>query len=165
MQNPEPPHGVHYFFSLPRLIATLRGHNAERSENNWVEANVAGTAIHVIIFVFVARFFLEGLAWWKQALLLLPVAFVVWILWLILFYVNSLLIRCLRALGVFRNRSDARAQGFLIGLLTTACAAGLVVAGSWMRVLGIFWLVLVSANLLAAGLLAASRHANGLNSK
>ena len=164
MPNPE-PHALHYFFSLPRLIATLLGHTVERSERNWLEANVAGTAIHVVVFVFVAHRFLDSLAWWHQALLLLPLAVVVWLLWLILFYVNSLAIRGLRAVGLFRRRTDARAQGFLVCLMTTACATGLVVTGSWMRLLGILWIALVVANLLAAGLLAASRHADGTNTK
>ena len=162
MPNPE-PRELHYFFSLPRLIATLRGHNVERSERNWLEANVAGTAIHVVVFVFVARLLLAGLPSWQQALLILPFVVFLWILWLILFYVNSLLIRVLRMLGLFHRRSDARAQGFVICLITTLCAVLLVIADSWMQVIGIFWIVLVSANLLAAGLLAASRHANGTN--
>lgn len=162
MRNPE-PHTLHYFFSLPRLVATLRGHTVERSERNWLEANVAGTAIHVVVFVFVARLLLAGLSPWHQALLILPIAVLVWILWLILFYVNSLLIKRLRVIGLFRRRSDARAQSFLICLFTTLCAVILVIPGSWMRAIGILWIALVAANLLAAGLLAASRHSNGTN--
>jgi hypothetical protein len=46
----------HFYFSLPRLIALFRGGDPGRGENNATEARVAGLAVYLISFLFLAQF-------------------------------------------------------------------------------------------------------------
>jgi hypothetical protein len=139
-----------FYFALPRLIARQLGRNAERTERNWLEANVVGTFEHLIWFAFVADVLLAGRALWMQILLVIPIAFVTWICWLIALYVNSLIIRLLRGSGVVGDLRNARVQSVLLGILTTAFAVHLVAYDSPLALAGIAWVALLSANLLAA---------------
>jgi hypothetical protein len=143
-----------FYFALPRLLARLAGGSATRSEQNGTEAAVAGTLVHAITFIFAARLLLAGYATWQQALLLLPVLVVVLLWWSVLMYVNALLIKAARRLGLFRESPDRHLQSVLIGMATTAFALHLVAAGSWMRLLGLAWIAAVVLNLAAAAVLA-----------
>jgi len=145
-----------FYFALPRLVASQLGGNADRTEDNWVEANIVGGAIHLICYAFAAHVLLDGLPLWAQAALLIPVAFLVWICWLIVLHINSVLIRLLRAAGLIRDLSNARAQSVLLGMVTTAFAFYLVENGSWLALLGIAWVAAVALNLLAAAILVVA---------
>lgn len=125
-----------------------------RSEQNWLEAMVAGTLVHGIIFVFAAHLLLSGRAWWQQLLLLIPVALLVLVSWSLLMYANALIIRLTRAAGFLRDRADRHLQGVLVGIVTTFAAWQLISAGSWMRLLGLTWFAVVALNLAAAAVLA-----------
>ena len=144
--NPQP----RYYFALPRLLASQFGGNSERTESNWWEANLVGGLAHLIWYVFACEILLVRLRLWEKLILLVPLAFLVWVCWLIALYLDSVLIRCLRLFGFLRELTNARAQSVLLGLITTAFACQLVASGSRLGVLGLIWVAAVSLNLLAA---------------
>ncbi len=121
---------------------------------NWLETRVIGTAVHGVVYLFVAHALLGRLPLWQQALGLLPIAVLVWLAWLIVLYANSLLVVFLRACGFMRTLPNDRAQSILVGLMTTAFACELLRTGSWLSVVGGIWIAAVILNLLAAALLA-----------
>ena len=150
MRNPEP----HFYFALPRLIARAWGANDSPAETNWLEANVAGGLVHGIAYLFAALVFLRDLSPGQQALLFLPLAVFVWLAWLLVLYINALVLRLLRAGGMLRKIPDDRAQGLLIGILTTTFAVALLRAGSCYGFAGGIWLAALSLNFVAAAVLA-----------
>ena len=150
MRNPEP----HFYFALPRLVARARGVNDSPVETNWLEAKVAGGLVHGIAYLFAALVFLRDLSAARQALLFLPLAVFVWVAWLLVLYINSLVLRLLRAGGMLRQMPDDRAQGLFIGVMTTIFALALLRAGACYSFAGGLWLAALSANFLAAAVLA-----------
>jgi hypothetical protein len=146
-----------FFFALPRLVQWCCGRNANRSEKNGLEANVVGALIHLLVYAFAFEICLTSRPLLEQIIWAVPLAFLVFIFWLNFFYLNSLIIRLLRTCGLMRDLPQSRAQGILIGIVTTAFALRLVHASGWIGMLGAIWLLAVSLNLLAAGILAASR--------
>jgi len=156
--------GPQFYFSLLRLLVRLRGGDARRSESNVVEARLVGLMVYLIHYLFFATQLIpSGLAPWLAALLLIAVAFWVWLFWLLLVYINWMIIKLLRPLGLFRAIPTRRAQSILCGILTTAMACALLQQADWMRELGGIWLVAVAMNLTAAAVLAFSNgtHAAG----
>jgi hypothetical protein len=132
-----------YYFALPRLCALAIGGDATRTENNWIEAYFGGVAVYVITYATVlAHFRVTALG----ALVLL---FVVWIAWVLLLYLNWVVICVLRGAGIFRAVRNPRAQNVIIGIETTACAVALATQ-TRAQMLGRAWLLLVAANLAAA---------------
>ena len=154
MRAPDSQHGVGYYFALPRLLARSRGDFRKRREQNWLEANIVGALVHLITLAFAARLLLADRPGWQQTLLLVPLTLLVWAWWSLLFYVNSLLIKLLRAAGAMRKTPDNHAQSLMVGITTTLFAWHLINAGSWMRVLGWIWIAAVALNLAAAAVLA-----------
>lgn len=157
MQKPDreesPPR---FYFAFPRLLAKLGGGSAERTDTNWLETNAVGTLIHAIVFLFLAQLFLAGRAVWQQLMLLVPLAILTLLFWMVLFALQTLIIRSARSLGLLRDIRDDRANGVLIGIVTTAFAWQLLGAGTWVRAIAAVWLVAVALNLLAACVLALS---------
>ena len=81
-------------------------------------------------------------------LFLLP--FAIWLAFLVLYYLNSLVIAVLRRLGLYAAITNNPFQHFVIMSLTTLFALLLVRDETgWMRSLGIFWLGLLSLNLIS----------------
>ena len=144
-----------FYFSLPRLIAKLTGGDARRAETNATEAWTAGLLFYLVSYVFfAAQFIPDRLALWQTAALLIAWAFFVWLFWLLLLYINSLIIKLLHLCGLSRKLPSRRAQSILLGISTTAMACALLIRGSWMRGIGLFWLAAVAANLASALVLA-----------
>lgn len=156
--------GPQFYFSLLRLLARLRGGDARRSESNVVEARLVGLLIYLLHYLFFAtKLVPPALAPWLTALLLIAVAFWVWLFWLLLIYINSVIIKLLRPLGLFHEIPTRRAQSILVGIVTTAMAGTLLHYTGWVRELGGIWLVAVAMNLVAAVFLAFNNgtHAAG----
>jgi hypothetical protein len=143
-----------FYFSLSRLLARCCGRSGRRTQNNWLEANAAGIFLHVVFYAFAFRVLLGGHNIWLQLLLLLPLALLVWIFWLLLFYFDSLVIRGLRAVGFMRHLSDSRAQSILIGIVASACALALALDRDAFKIIGVAWLALMALNLLSAAILS-----------
>jgi hypothetical protein len=73
---------------------------------------------------------------------------------LLLFYLNSLLARLLRRLGLYAVATNNPLQHFVVISLMTLLALWLArEPNEWLRSLGIFWLGLVGLNLLALAVL------------
>ena len=148
------PSRPHFYFALPRLIATMRGADGRRAENNGTEATVGSVAIYLINYLFVAQFVPATLPLWQTALWLAGIVFLTWFLWLLVLYLNSLIIKLLRPLGLFRSIPTRRAQSILLGTWVTAMAFDLLERGSWIGEVASIWLVAVTMNLAAAAVLA-----------
>ena len=141
----------HFYFALLRLLALLRGGDATRAENNGVEAWLAGgLAINLISYLFFAQFIPDDLKLWQRALLLVLLAFFVWLFWLVVLYINSLIIKFLRLCGLFHSIPIRRLQSVLLGISATAMAGGLLQTDSWSREVASIWLIMVAMNLSAA---------------
>jgi hypothetical protein len=156
--------GPLFYFSLLRLIAMLRGGDARRAESNAVEAWLAGLIIYAIHYLFFATLLSPLIRQpWLTALLLVVLAFWIWLFWLFLLYLNSLIIKLLRLGGLFRMLPARRAQSILWGILTTAMACVLLKGSPAPRELGAIWLVAVAMNLAAAVVLVFSdaAHSSG----
>lgn len=149
--DPGPPH---FYFALPRLISMMRGADGRRAENNGTEAWVGNVAIYLINYLFFAQFIPVHLPLWQRTLLLAGVLFLVWLFWLLVFYLNSLIIKLLRHAGLFRSIPARRAQSILLGTWATAMAVNLLDRGSWIGEVASIWLVAVAMNLAAAAILA-----------
>jgi hypothetical protein len=150
--------GPRFYFSLLRLMAMLRGGDTARTENNALEAWVAGLMMYLIHYAFFAALlFPLRLQPWIIALLLVALAFWIWLFWLLLLYINSLVIKLLG--GLFRTLPARRAQSILWGISTTAMAGALLKSNPALRELGAIWLVAVAMNLAAALVLAFSNAA------
>ena len=145
-----------YYFSLPRLITLLRGGDTRRAESNAVEAWLVGLLIYLVHYLFFAHYLPPHLALWQTALLLIVLAFWVWLFWLFLIYLNSVIIQLLRFGGLFRTVTTRHAQSVLWGLVTTAMACALLKDSPWVREIGAIWLVAVAMNLASAAVLAFS---------
>lgn len=149
----QPTQPARYYFALPRLCAWIGGGSVERSESNWLEAYGAGAVMFLVSYAAVLVRVAQNVF---SAVLLL---FATWIGWLIIFYINSLIVRAFRQIGVFHTSSKAGAQNIIIGVETTLCALFLIVRSEW-PLLAWFWIVLVASNLLAAILLRAMSATN-----
>lgn len=144
----------HFYFSLLRLMAMLRGGDPRRAENNGAEAWVGGVAIYLISYLFFAQFIPADLRIWQTGLLGAGLAFLVWLFWLLALYLNSLIIKFLCLFGIFRIIPTRRAQSVLVGITVTAMALALLQRGSWIREIAAIWLLAVAMNLAAAAVLA-----------
>ena len=144
-----------FYFSLLRFLAMLRRGDARRAESNAVEAWLVGLLVYLIHYLFFAtQLFPPGLVAWLAALFFILLAFWVWLFWLLLLYINSVIIKLLRSCGFSPAIPTRRAQSILWGMVTTAMACALLTRGPWVHELGAIWLVAVAMNLAAAVLLA-----------
>lgn len=159
MPGAETPAQPEFYFSLPRLLMKLGGGNARRTEKSWAEGNLVGFAVFGISYLFLARLLPGDHAWWAHLVILAPLGFATFLFWLVALYLNSVVVKLLRACGFMDGVSDSRAQVVLVAVLTTIFAFCLMRAGSWNRVMGTIWMIGVVLNFIAAALLAG-RHAD-----
>jgi hypothetical protein len=143
-----------FYFALPRLLAKFRGGDASRAERNGVEAWVANLAIYLISFLYFAELIPDVSTWWLRGLLLVTLAFLVWLFWLLVFYINSLLLKLLHAARIFRSLPVRRGQAVLIATAVTAMAWQIAQRDSFASEIGAIWLVATAMNLAAAAILA-----------
>lgn len=146
-----------FYSSLFRLLALFRGGDARRAESNGFEAWLLGLMIYSIHYLFFVTLLLPSNPHpWQTALVLVAIAFWVWLSWLLLLYINSVIIKALHVCGIFRTIPIRRAQSILWGTWTTAMAFALLKGNPMSRELGAIWLVAVAMNLAAAVVLAFS---------
>ena len=146
-----------FYFSLFRLLALRRGGEARRAESNGFEALLVGLMVYAIHYLFFETlFFPSHLPRWLTAVLFVALAFWVWLFWLLLLYLNSVIIKFLHLCGLFRALPTRRTQSILLGISTTAMACALLKGTPWMHEVGAFWLVAVAMNLAAAVVLVFS---------
>ena len=143
-----------FYFALPRLLATLRGGDARRAEQNGAEASIASILIFLVSYFFLIQAIPENCGAILAGLLFIALAFAVWLLWLVALYSNSLVIKALRGAGLIGSLPNRRAQGVLIGITVTVMAVQLLQRGGWPAELAAIWLIAVAMNLSAAAILA-----------
>ncbi len=160
--NKSDKRSTQFYFSLLRVIAMLRGGDARRAESNGFEAWLVGLTIYSIHYLFFATLFIpSNLEPWLTALFLVALAFWIWLFWLLVLYINSVIIKALRLCGLFRRIPTRRAQSILWGISTTAMACVLLKSSPLPRELGAIWLVAGAMNLASAVVLAFSDAAHG----
>ena len=142
------------YFALLRLLRKMRGRSAVRSEGNAMELSIAGSMVFVISYLFAASLLWPKSPWWERAVALPLLVPAVWIAWLILLYLHSLIVKLCWAIGLCTDLPRNRIQSVLMGIVTTVLAAQLVASGSWLRWVGLIWIAAVACNLTAALLLA-----------
>lgn len=150
MEPVQPNESQGNYFALPRFIEKLRGRSGVRSEGNWLEAYLAGSAVYLISYLFAANLLLAHLSLLQATVALLLLLFGIWICWLIVLYVHSLVVKAVWACGVCVDLPRNRVQSVLMGILTTAFAAQLLTTGSWLIWVGALWMIAVALNLTAA---------------
>jgi len=139
-----------YAFALPRLAARLAGRKVRRARLSRWEADGTGILVFGLSCVFAGRAvpLLVRPGW--QLLTWLALPFVMWVAWLLLFYVDSLIVALFRKMGLCRTVTNHAFQHVVIISLISLLAALLVRDESgWMRLLGAFWIALVALNLLS----------------
>ncbi|CAN5481214.1 hypothetical protein BH20VER3_BH20VER3_21310 [soil metagenome] len=142
---------VGYKFALPRLIARIGGRPVPRSELCRWEIYGLGFLVFGLNGIFAGRAFLPLVRSFPARILflcLLP--FALWIAFLLLYYVDALVVAGLRRLGLYHAITNKPFQSLVIMVLTTGLAAILIRDETgWMRSLGALWCGLLLLNLLA----------------
>ena len=143
-----------FYFALPRLLSKMRGGNAIRAEENSAEAWIGDVGIYAVSYLYFAGSFSDLGSWWLRGLVLVVLAFLVWLFWLMVLYLNSLILKVLHRVGLFRALPMRRGQSILLATTATAMAVALVQRGSFASEIGAIWLTAISMNLVAAMILA-----------
>jgi hypothetical protein len=142
-----------FYFALPRLLNRIREGTDKVSESNAAESYLGSIGIFIITFVFALQLFAERFSGWSVIAFDLVLVFAVWIFWLIVFYINSLIVKLLRACGLFRGTPNRRAQDIFIAIVLAAMAYRLSILHGWLGWIGWLCLWALGANFLAAILL------------
>jgi hypothetical protein len=145
-----------FYFALPRLLSKIRGGNGSRAETNATEAWLVGVGIYVVSYLYFVECLFPVTSWLLRGLLLIVLAFLVWLFWLLVFYLNSLILKLFRSAGFLRALPPRRGQSILLVTIATAMAAALVQRGSFGSEIGAIWLTATVMNLAAAAILAFS---------
>jgi hypothetical protein len=145
-----------FYFALPRLLSKMRGGNASRAETNATEAWLTGVGIYGVSYLYFAGYLSAAGSWPLRGLLLVVLAFLVWLFWLLVFYLNSLILMLLHRVGLFRALPVRRGQSVLLVIIATAMSAALIQRGSFVSEIGAIWLTATAMNLAAAAILAFS---------
>lgn len=149
MRAPDSPSRPQFYFALPRLFAALSGGSAARSESNAVEAHVGSVVVFVVTYLFLATFVPIHNAL-LHVVALIVLAFLTWIFWLVLVYLNSVILWPLRRAGFLKTSSSARPQSVMVGFETTIFALVLAQHTDATRFVGKLWIAAVCVNMLAA---------------
>jgi hypothetical protein len=145
-----------FYFALPRLLSKIRGGNGSRAETNATEAWLVGGGIYVVSYLYFVEYLFPVASWLLRGLLLIVLAFLVWLFWLLVFYLNSLILMLLHRVGLFRALPVRRGQSVLLVIIATAMSAALIQRGSFVSEIGAIWLTATAMNLAAAAILAFS---------
>ncbi len=163
--NDPAPRQIGYAFALPRLAARLAGRKPRRAEFSGGEAYGLGLLVFGISCVFVARLLPVVRPVALQGIVLFLLPFAIWIGFLILYYLNSLVVALLRRLRLYRASTNNPVQHFVIMSLTTGIAVYFLRDEcTWVKSLGVFWLALLGANLFSIVVLRVLGEEDGVGS-
>ena len=142
-------HSRGFYFALPRLLVSFLGERPLRSENSFGEALFAGAI--AVVLPWLALLELTGsfqcsLGWLSAIALLAAVT----PLWLIVFYLNSLLIGLFRRARVLRNYTNRTLQGVVALIIVTLSSVCVAFSESHIRWAGLMTLTLIALDLFAA---------------
>jgi len=146
-----------FYFALPRLFLSLLGGRPIRSENNFAEALWAGGI--AILLLWLALLDMTGafhcsLGWLSAVTLLAAII----PLWLILFYLNSLLIGLCRKARLLSNYTNRAVQHALALVIVALSSGRLAFSESFVHWIGIAVLTLIAVDLFAAVALPLANH-------
>ena len=131
----------------------MRGRRGGISESNAVEAYLGSIGIFALSFLFALQLFIDRFSGWSLLAIAFVLVFAVWIFWLFVFYINSLLIKVLRVSGLFRGTADRRVQDVFIGIVVAVMAYRLSILPGWPGWIGLLVLSTLGVNFVAAILL------------
>ena len=124
MEAVAPNESAGNYFALLRLLRKMRGRSTARSEGNSMELSIAGSVVFVITYLFAASLLWPKSKWWELAIALPLLVPAVWIAWLILLYLHSLVVKLCWAIGLCTDLPRNRIQSVLMGIVTTVpCGA------------------------------------------
>ena len=113
-----------YWFALPRLCARLAGQKVRRAEWSRWEAYGLGGLVFGIGCVFLGRALCTVVRPWPgRALCLLLTPIAIWLACLLVYFVNWLLAKLLRRLGLDSRRTNKPLQSLCSIALRTLLAA------------------------------------------
>lgn len=142
---------VGHAFALSRLVARCRGRKPRRAEFSAAEAYGLGLLVYAMACVFAGRALLSFVrppVFYLVVLLILP--FAIWIVSLLLYYFTSLVIALFRRYRLYSAVTNNPFQHVVIMSLVSLIALHFVFEDPvWVKSLGLFWLGLVSLNLLS----------------
>jgi hypothetical protein len=138
-----------YVFALPRVVSSLLGGKPRRAKWSRLEAFGFGTLVFLIACVFCGReLLLLVRPWIGRILILLILPPVVWAGFLLLYYLDSLLIALLRKVRLYSAPTNERLQHFIIMTLITLIALHFLRDSvGWISGLGTIWFMLVGMNI------------------
>lgn len=145
--------GPGFYFALPRLLNRGRGRTEANTEGRAGEAYLGSVALFVVAYLAAWNLFAGSLSGWRLMVVAIALVFIVWIFWLAVFFLNSLVIKALRAPGLFAGTPVRTLQHVFIAVILAALAARLSIEAHWTRWVGMFFLAALVLNLLAAALL------------
>jgi hypothetical protein len=121
------------------------------AERAWLKVYGTGWSVYSITFALMTR---GGLGrvdnWWSKVIAACAWAAATWIFWLVILYLNTLVIALARRLRWYSRPSNLPAQNFLVLALTTLFAFALTRDPGWSRWLGFLWLGGLGLNLIAS---------------
>ena len=150
MTNTKSKIPVGFYFSLPRLLSGVTGRGFHFSEGGFFETCLGSLAVLLIPYLFLVDLVINHLAGWMAFVAGVALLFAIWIFWLVVLYLNSVMIEVLHDLGFFRKVTGRHLQDIFVGIIITFFASELSILNSWVRWIGIFWLIILAMNLLAA---------------
>src|SRR4051794_16152272 len=142
-------HSHGFYFALPRLLVSFLGERPFRAENNFEEALVAGgigVVLPLLALLQATGAFDYSLGCTSAiALLAAVIPF-----WLIVFYLNSLLIGVFRKGRLFKHYTNRTLQNAVVLGMLTLCSLYLAFSESLIRWIGFAMLTLIALDLFAA---------------
>ncbi len=154
MTNTKSKIAVGFYFSLPRLLSKVTGRGSDFSEGGFFETCLGSVVVLLIPYFFLVDLVMNHGGRWMAFGTGVALLFAIWIFWLVVLYLNWVMIQVLHGLGFFRGVTERYLQDILAGLIITFFASELSILNSWVRWIGILWFIILAMNLAAALALA-----------
>jgi len=161
MPNSKSKIAVGYYFSLPRLLSRITGRGSDFSEGGPFETCLGSVVVLLIPYFFLVDLVMNHVGRWMAFGTGVALLFAIWIFWLVVLYLNWVMIQVLHGLGFFRAVTERHLQDILVGLIITFFASELSILNSWVRWIGILWLIILAMNLAATLSLALTNTTRG----
>ncbi len=149
MTNTKSKITVGFYFSLPRLLSKVTGRDSDFSEGSFFETCLGSVVVLLIPYFFLVDLAMNHVGRWVAFGTGVALLFAIWIFWLVVLYLNWVIIQVLHGLGFFRGVTERHLQDILVGLIITFFASELSILNSWVRWIGILWLIILAMNLAA----------------
>jgi hypothetical protein len=105
---------VGFYFSLPRLLSKVTGHNSDFLEGGFCETYLGSLVVLLIPYFFLVDLVMNHVGRWMTFATGVALLFAIWIFWLVVLYLNWVMIQVLRGLGFFRGVTERHLQDILV---------------------------------------------------